>query len=145
MLIVTVIGVLITILFPHIYGVVENRLFKESGNTIPSGHFKWYHVYLGLTFGCNAFFAYALTYNVWFAIALFVYSPLALDWVWWTIRNYDFKKDPEGAPEKYNGETNPWHEQADWDNYGGFEIVGCYIWWYVFAAISIILFCFSLV
>lgn len=139
--IISAVGVVITLIFPHLYGVVENRLFKECGTTIPGGHFKWYHVYLFGIFVGNAYMAFALTHNWLFGVAIFVLSPLALDWVWWIIRYYDFKKDPAGAPSKYNGETNQWHQQSDWDNYGGLPLYhNVYVWWYVFAILSAVLF-----
>jgi hypothetical protein len=125
--------------FPHAYGVVENRLFKEHGDYLPGKHFRIYHLWLAGLFSADAFFAYALSRHLILATLLLVYSPLGLDWVWWLIRYFDFKKDPVEATKSY-GEPNAWHLRSDWDNYGKFPLVlRCFLWWWAFAVLCVIL------
>jgi len=117
-------------LLPLLYGVVENRLFKEHGEAVVLNHFKLYHIWLFILFAINA-----VTKSFWLSMLLLVYAPLALDVAWWLIRWIDFQRDPVKAAESY-GESNAWHSRGDWDNYGELPLVfGCYWWWWLLGGI----------
>ena len=154
MALVNLIALVLLLNFCHAYGLAENRLFREAGEYFPGKHFRLYHAWLaGLDF-LNGFIVYALSGSLMVSILCVVYFPLGLDIAWWVKRWLDFhyryvlggitvSVGPESAPGYY-GETNAWHAQSDWDNYFKGELwLGCYSWWWVFGAISIILLIFS--
>ena len=123
-------------LFWIVWGIGENRVWKEHGEGWILGHFKTYHVAMGI---------FAVTVaslgatSIWQFLFLLVWAPLALDVVWWLIRWFDFKRDPAGAAASY-GEPNAWHQQIDWDNPLGLPLVaGCYWWWWLFGVLLAVL------
>ena len=126
---------LIAALFWVLWGVCENRLWKEHGESWILGHFKTYHVVLG---AFDFVVASLGASNIWQFLFLLVWAPLALDVAWWLIRWIDFKRDPVKAAESY-GEPNAWHLQSDWDNWLGLPVYGVYWWWYVFAVLLVVL------
>ncbi len=138
--------------FPLLYGEAENRLFKEAGEVLPCGHFKFYHLWLAVIFGGTGFLVYAVSGSLLLAGSYLVWAPLGLDMEWWTHRWLDFTYrvqlwgfavflGRDEAIEHYNGELNAWHERPDWDNYLGLPLVQvgrfrCYWWWPLCGAIS---------
>ncbi len=156
------IGFFILFNVTHIYGLAENRLFKESGELLPGNHFRIYHLMMAgmaLTLG---YLVWIITHNYFLTVATAVYFPLGLDIAWWVKRYFDFtypywvlkvekwnwyltlKLGRERA-EKFYNEKNAWHEREDWDNYGKFKIYGWYLWWYIFGVLSFSLIIASLV
>ena len=144
------IALILSLNFCHIYGLAENRLFREAGEYFPDHHFRFYHAWIaGLDIGVGII-VYALSRSFFLTSFAVVYFPLGLDVAWWLKRLLDFKfrlviLDIEvflgrSEAETFYNEKNEWHERRDWDNYGGFPIIGCYLWWWVFAFISIVLF-----
>jgi hypothetical protein len=140
MSIITFIALFIVFNFPHIYGIAENRLFREQGEMLPGNHFKIYHLWLFFLFAGTGVIIYALSSSIILTLSYFIYSPFGLDWVWWAIRYFDFQKDPVKAQKNY-GEPNAWHLQTDWDNYLKLPLIyGTYWWWYLFGGTSLTLF-----
>ena len=163
-LIGNVFAVVWCIWFCHFYGATENRWFKEHGEPIVLNHFSLYHsLWLAPLFGFHSFiFAHSLhqifnlsmTQTGLLFFAWMLYSPVALDWVWWLIRHLDITH-LHGGPVKVMGRTLwtwpdrnlydggkglPWHSIEDWDNFLGLSLVyGTYWWWYVFTGSSLIL------
>ena len=123
------------LVFWVVWGAGENRVWKEHGESWILGHFKTYHVAMGV-------FAVAIASlgaeGVLQFLFLLVWAPLALDVAWWVIRWVDFRRDSVKAAESY-GEPNAWHLQNDWDNWLGLPVYGVYWWWYVFAVLLVVL------
>jgi hypothetical protein len=147
---VGIIALLLCLNFAHVYGLVENRLFKEAGEYFPGQHFRFYHAWLGLLDVSNAVVVYALSGSIFLGAFVAVYFPFGLDWMWWVKRWLDFKFQVSldgiavflGAAEaeKYYNEPNAWHLRTDWDNYLGLPLVGgCYWWWWIFGGLSVLL------
>ena len=130
---------LVALSFAIMYGIVENRLFREQdvGWEI-FDHFKPYHLFLvSLTLlvaflGCEG--------GILKFVFLCLWTPLVLDVTWWLIRFYDFKSKPD-ASLLYFGETNAWHLRSDWDNcplplIGKPPLVlGVFWWWWVLGGV----------
>ena len=130
------IKLILAALFWLIWGGCENRVWKEHGEAWILGHFKTYHVVMGMfDFAVAALGAG----DVWQFLFLLVWAPLSLDIVWWLIRWFDFKRDSAGAAKSY-GENNSWHSRSDWDNWLGLPLIlGCYWWWWVFGFLCVVL------
>jgi hypothetical protein len=126
---------MVAMLFWVIWGVLENRVWKEAGESWILGHFKTYHIAIGVL---DTIISGVCATNVFQFLFLLMWAPLALDVTWWIIRHIDFKRDPVTAEKLYQ-ETNPWHLQTDWDNLLGLPLVaGCYWWWWVLGALGAI-------
>lgn len=124
-------------LFWVVWGAMENRVWKEQGEAWILGHFKTYHLMIGALDVATA--AIGAENNTFQFLFLLFWSPLALDVTWWVIRYFDFKRDPNAA-QKFYGESNPWHQQSDWDNWLGLPLVfGCYWWWWLFGGVTFVL------
>ena len=133
--------------FGHVYGLVENRLFREAGEYFPGHHFRLYRGWLALLDLGNALVVLALSGSWLLAAFGAVYFPLGLDAAWWVKRWLDFHfylymlnlpifLGPVASPGYYK-ETNAWHARSDWDNYLGLPLVmGCYAWWWIFGSAS---------
>jgi hypothetical protein len=122
------------LLFPIVWGAGENRVYRE-GTEMVTSHFKLYHVWMFTLF---LFVTCSPSLLLW--TWLMVWSFLMLDVTWWVIRYFDFQNHPDEAIGWYNGETNAWHEQSDWDNYGGLPLwAGVYWWWWIFMIILMVL------
>jgi hypothetical protein len=142
--------------FGHVYGLVENRLFREAGEYFPGHHFRLYHGWLALLDLANALVVLALSGYWLLAAFAAVYFPLGLDVTWWVKRWLDFHirlyvmnlpvfLGPVASPGYYK-EPNAWHTRGDWDNYGGGPLFfGVYRWWWVFGFASICLLVLSLI
>jgi hypothetical protein len=142
----------------HLYGLAENRLFREAGELLPGNHFRIYHAMMAgmsLTLG---WLVWVITHNPFYMAATAVYFPLGLDVAWWVRRYLDFSLPywvlvvPQWNwqltlnlgreyAEKFYSELNAWHEFLDWDNYGKLSLfsVGkfrCYTWWVIFGAVT---------
>jgi hypothetical protein len=130
------IKLILVALFWVLWGVSENRVWKEHGENWILGHFKTYHAVMG---AFDVAIASLGADSVWQFLFLLVWAPLALDVVWWLIRYWDFQVDPVKATESY-GEPNAWHSRDDWDNWLGLPLVlGCYWWWWVCLGILVVL------
>lgn len=128
------IAFILALAFGVIWGVAENRLFKEQGEWWLLNHFKKYHIFLLLLtilvagMGCENSILKFIFINLW--------TPLALDVTWWIIRYYEITKYGQGD----YGEPNAWHMQSDWDNWLGLPLVlGIYWWWWVLGIACLIL------
>ena len=133
--------------FGHVYGLAENRLFREAGEYFPGHYFRLYHGWLALLDLANALVVLALSGSWTLAAFAAVYFPLGLDVAWWVKRWLDFHfylyalnvpifLGPVASPGYYS-EPNAWHERGDWDNYLSLPLVlGCYAWWWIFGATS---------
>ena len=125
----------VAILFWIVWGISENRVWKEHGESWILGHFKTYHAVIG---AFDVAIASLGADNGWQFMFLLMWAPLALDVVWWIIRYWDFKRDPVKAAESY-GEPNAWHSRGDWDNWLGLPLVfGCYWWWWLLGSILVV-------
>jgi len=132
-------ALILKILIGPLWGVFENRAWKEHGENWILGHFKTYHVLMFGLFGVINLINLPLSITgilTW--VTLMLWDILSLDVAWWIIRYYDFKKDYEKAKISY-GEPNPWHLRTDWDNWLGLPVYGVYWWWYVFTLLIVIL------
>ena len=130
------IEIISVMLFWVVWGAMENRVWKEQGEAWILGHFKTYHVAMGVldvitsALGANSIIQFFF---------LLIWAPLALDVTWWVIRYFDFKRDPVEAAKRY-GEPNAWHLQTDWDNWLGLPLVlGCYWWWWLLGGVLVVL------
>jgi hypothetical protein len=150
----------------HLYGLAENRLFKEAGELLPGNHFRIYHAMMGgmaLTLG---WLVWVITHNPFYAAATAVYFALGLDVSWWVRRFVDFTLPymvlsvarwnwqltlnlGRERAEKFYNELNAWHLPPDWDNYPVlfwlkqrpiplFRVgrFRCYWWWVMFGAVT---------
>ena len=135
--------------FAHVYGLTENRLFKEAGEYFPEHHFRLYHGWLALLDLSNGVVVYALSGSIFLLAFVLIYFPFGLDWVWWLKRWLDFKFEVSFLgvsiflraveAKRFYNKPNEWHLRTDWDNYLGLPLVGgVYWWWWVFGAISMV-------
>lgn len=126
---------IVAVLIGIMWGIFENRAWKEHGENWILGHFKTYHAFMFTLFGAVNYLAVGVS---WIWIWLLLWDTLSLDVAWWVIRYYDFKRDPVAAEESY-GEPNAWHLRTDWDNWLGLPLVfGTYWWWWVFSIILVV-------
>jgi hypothetical protein len=134
------------LIFAVLWGAMENRCWREQGESVILGHFKLYHLGMLALFGwVNSLTIYVvLGESLSFAgilsfVWLMVWDILMLDITWWVIRWWDFRINP-GKAIRFYGEPNAWHLKTDWDNWLGLPLIGgTYWWWYVFAGILAVL------
>ena len=77
--------------FGHVYGLVENRLFREAGEYFPGHHFRLYHGWLAMLDLSNALVVLVLSGSWLLAAFAAVYFALGLDVAWWVKRWLDFR------------------------------------------------------
>lgn len=132
------IELIIKSLLPILWGVYENRAWLEHGENWIVGHFKTYHLLMFLLFGSIASIGLPHTTEcIWQWIWWMTYTVLILDVVWWVIRWYDITVRRVNTYD--GGYGKAWHSITDWDNLGGLPLLfGTYVWWYVAAAILVI-------
>ncbi len=142
--------------FGHLYGLVENRLFREAGEYFPDHHFRLYHGWLAMLDLADAVVVLALSGSWLLAAFAAVYFPLGLDVVWWVKRWLDFHfrlyvynvpifLGPVASLGYYK-EPYAWHARGDWDNYGaGPLLFGIYRWWWIFGSASTCLLVLSII
>jgi hypothetical protein len=137
-----------------IWGIGENRLWKEHGENFILNHFTTYHFFMAVLFGAINSIGISwgvhglIEWGIWM-----LWDVLMLDVAWWIIRYLDLThlgmvwgigntiiwKFP--LSNNYDsGLGKPWHSKDDWDNWLGLPLIfGTYWWWWLFSLVIILL------